>query len=124
MRLHWILVVAGVYQASSIGPSLGQDEWVVATEHARCLLENVDEYSATELDVLMIVLKACPEADVGKALALLTQNAAVPGIAVDTAVETTLDDVIVYSRGELACLQSLEIDMTGPTSRLPKVPTC
>ena len=122
-RAHLLIcVVTSLLFAS--GSARGQEEWVVSSAHAQCLFEHLEVYSSSAQNVLMIVLSACPETDTSKALASLTQNSAVPGIALAAADGTGVDDVIVYTHEELTCLAKLAVDLSGPTSRLPKKPSC
>lgn len=116
-------LLAGLVGLTGVGgPALAADQWVAVTTHVQCMLDNADHYRDSGQSVLMIVLSACPEADIGKALASLTQNSAVPGIGVNSASD--VDNVIVYTPEELACLKMMSLDLTGATTMLPKKPTC
>lgn len=106
-----------------------QEDWVVRSESAACLLENASAYQSSGQDVLMIVMSACPETDINKALALLTQNSAIPGIGVSSTArsldeEQSVDDIIIYTPAELACLSAAQIKTAGAVTMIPKKPVC
>lgn len=103
--------------------AMSEEEWVVATDHAQCLLENAEAYGASGQEVMMIVLSACPDPDLKRAIVSRTRNAVIPRPdGSDT--PTLVHEVIVYTRAEILCLASLHIDLSGPISRLPKAPRC
>lgn len=120
LRAGLALCVFGLATISTVSA----EDWVVATSHVQCLIDHVGSYNSSGNEVLMIVLSACPEPDINKALASLTQNNAVPGIAVGGGSASDIDDVVVYTPTELTCLSSLPLDLSGQTTRLPKQPVC
>lgn len=119
------LLWAGVCVDASALPASADEEWVAVTVDVQCVLDNAQVYRDSGQNILMIVLSACPEPDVTKALATLTKNSAVPGIAVGAdAPKEKIDDVIVYTPAELDCLLAAPLDLSGPVTRLPKKPLC
>jgi hypothetical protein len=120
LSLGFTLLISG-----TSGSALAEEQWTVITQHVQCVLENINSYKESGQEVLMIVLSACPEPDINKALASLTQNSAVPGIGISGSIAAeTIDNVIVYTPAELECLRVAGIDLTSTIARIPKRPHC
>jgi hypothetical protein len=105
----------------------GQEEaqateyWRVSEQQAKCLLENKESYLHTGGSPILIVVSACPETDIVKAMQFVSRNSALPG---SKAKQSELDDVVVYSRDELICLSSSMIVSVQGEVRLPANPAC
>jgi len=96
--------------------------WVVSAKSAKCVVENKTQYLASPQEVLMLIMSACPEVDPTKALSSLTQNTALPGVGVGEA--GAQEDIIFYTKEELACVATMNFDFDGETVEWPKEPKC
>lgn len=109
------------------GVALADTTWAIQPDWANCFLDNIDAYQASEDDPIVIVLAACPEVDRMAALRKLQQNSGAlpPGPSVfilPDGTERTEDEIIVYSRDELGCLNNLDILTSNAPVLLPQSP--
>ena len=95
--------------------------WLVSKEQANCVIQNLDAYRSSDADPVVIFVKACPVVDAAEALESLQTNNTLPSVR-ETSIASELDDVIVFSRKELTCLDPTSIDFSGSIVELPRVP--
>lgn len=86
---------------------------MVGRDQAKCLFNNLPEYMDSGDEPVVIFLNVCPTADRMEALAKLQQNnGALPAgptiMITPDGLERPVDDVIVYTQAELACLRNTD----------------
>lgn len=103
--------------------ALAQETWTVEAERAACLIENLDGYlDHSDGDPIIVVLPACPEADPSIALGMMQQNSgAQPSVTV-LPDNTSVDEIIFFSREEISCLRAIQIDLSAETTAIPLHP--
>jgi len=104
-----------------------QDNWTVPIQQANCLLENLWLYQSSDNDPIVVFLTVCPTVDRLEAMSKLQQNngslPAGPSVVVlEDGSERLADEVLVYTRDELLCLEELEVDLAATYALLPKDP--
>ena len=100
-------------------PSLAQEnEWLIPAETATCIRDNADCYASLGTDPVVIIVAACPETDMAKALSKTATNTGTTTVAPG-------DSVLILSKAELACLVTLDLvtDADGLV-RIPKSLRC
>ncbi|WP_097109525.1 hypothetical protein [Hoeflea halophila] len=101
-RLVEVAVVAGatLFQVGVVASE--ESFWTIPLEKAQCILEHATSYADQGADPVVIIVDACPEVHMAKALA---------STAVNTGTMTMGhgDSVLIFSLAELKCLSELEI---------------
>ena len=124
--MHWGTLSGAAILATFAWAGSGQaEDWLVKSEHAECLAKNIDAYVDAQSDPVVIFLEACPIADMQQAMASLQQNMTQPKIKqVDDGSGPAIDDIVVFSKADLACLKRVFPIVSGKAMRLPKNPDC
>ncbi|GGL74287.1 hypothetical protein GCM10011392_31030 [Wenxinia marina] len=98
------------------------DVWRLDPEAAGCLVQSLETYRAAPVEPVIIVLGACPQVDPVAALARMTQSNGTPRVR--TAPGDGPDEVIVFTRAELECLDAGEFVESDGVVLVPRVPAC
>lgn len=99
-----------------------QETWALLPDQASCLMANLETYQQAETAPIVIFVQVCPVVDRLEALQALQQNSgSLPSVTV-TDEGRPLDEVIVYTSEELACLGALELDLSATPVLLPQKP--
>lgn len=120
MRLLAALFSVGVLAT----PADAQEIWRLDAKAATCILTNVESYRKSTENPVVIFVKACPIVDRVAAIQSLQQNSALPTLKEGSAGAFAVDEVIVFTREELACLANLVVPPNAPVIGLPKNPRC
>tara|TARA_R110002094_G_scaffold218265_1_gene189702 strand:- start:1766 stop:2227 length:462 start_codon:yes stop_codon:yes gene_type:complete len=101
-----------------------QDIWRLDAASATCILANIEGYRQSSENPVVIFVKACPIVDRAAAIQSMQQNSALPTLKEGTTGAFGVDEVIVFTRKELACLANLVVPPNAPIIGLPKNPRC
>lgn len=116
-----LMPLVGIAAGLLAQPVSADDVWIVASDQAECLIENIEQYLVAP-DPVVIVVPSCPIVDRQEAMVAMVQNSAnpTPRILPDDAVQA--DQFIVYSHVQLRCLAERSIDLSSDQASLPKSP--
>ena len=94
------------------------DFWVVPEEAAHCIRDHASNYAKQEADPVVIIVEACPEVDMAKALSQTATNTGTTSVGAG-------DSVVILSSQELACLAGLDLEPDAEgLVRFPKSLRC
>lgn len=105
-------------------PVAAQDMWKLDAQSATCILQNITLYEQAAEDPIVIFVKACPIVDRAAAIQSLQMNTALPTLKENSVGALGLDEVIVFTRQELACLRNMVVPEGTPVIGIPKSPRC
>ena len=120
--MRWLAILYSIGLLTT--PAMAEEIWRLDAEAATCILANVEGYRQSNEDPVVIFVKACPIVDRVAAIQSLQQNSALPTLKEGSAGAFAVDEVIVFTRQELACLANLVVPPNAPMIGLPKNPRC
>ncbi|WP_319531566.1 hypothetical protein [uncultured Cohaesibacter sp.] len=105
---------AGAASALIIGltmPTLSEakDIWFVQASQLQCVKQNIDRYSQTPSNDIIIFLDECPNTDLASILSKRVVNSSVPTIAPKEDGPDHPAEVIQFTKGQLECLKDYKL---------------
>lgn len=119
-RIAKFVVLASLASIST--NSLANEAWNVLPEHATCMLSNLEAYISSKSEPVVIFLQVCPTVDRQEALSKLQQNSGVTPHVKTLPNGKAFDEIIVYTREELACLRTSSFNVSQSPVLLPRKP--
>jgi hypothetical protein len=78
--------------------------YIILRENLECVIANIERYKATGSNPIVILLRSCPEINIGSQVLLKAAQNQAPTLKPSSRGEGEPETVIVLTRNELSCL--------------------
>jgi len=94
--------------------------WNIRYEQLECVKSHLDDYLASPNENIVIFLRACPETDFSKIIAMSTKNSALPEVEKKDQSDNAAVEVISIGRTQLRCLAKFLPPSPSEIVQVPK----